>query len=242
MLKDNEKKLEQLRKLVIQDPSKIVLNIEEELYLILEIIEDKEFKFIRTSLSNYLIIRLVSTIESFFKNLIRQAVDDGAFDPSDLLLNSDIKLSLIDINEVKSDHQLTIGKLILLNYNFQRYRDIDKAMSYLLHKKDFLSLFNNEIKKHFDSARSPKHSFDWEEFQELFELRHKIVHEMADEKIKIGKLRRFIYHTAIFLAESWFIHLKCLLEDMKDSKELSIKEYKKDVEDMDKRTLQFYQE
>ena len=71
---------------------------------------------------------------------------------------------------------------------------------------------------------------DWKEFQELFDLRHSIVHNIySGTKIDIRKLKRLSAHVDFFVYESGMIMMDKVLEDMKE--DLSPKEYAKEMKE-----------
>lgn len=156
---------------------------------------------IKSSLSNYVVIRLISSIEHFFKNKVRELIDEQKLIPDGIFSNNEITISLEDFDQIKTEQKITKGRIISWATNFQSLDQIDFIMSKLLNIRGF----RNEIGKlhHILAFAGEKEGtkFELGKLHELFELRHKIVHEMytIEEKDHV-KIRQYFALVIMFFS------------------------------------------
>lgn len=118
------------------------------------------------SLSNYFIIKVISLIESYCKSKVEFLIDEQGLVYDELKLS----ISLPDLNKIKNSGEITPGKIVTSELNFQDPTVINMVFSKLLQINDFF----------FELTRKPHSDFmkDWQkEYRELLDLRNKIVHE-----------------------------------------------------------------
>lgn len=83
-----------LKQITSKDPQKIADIIEHELDQIIIDIENSKLRHpYDKSLSNYLIIRLITIIENFMKNFVIELIDVGKFNYTGLFSNDEIVLT-----------------------------------------------------------------------------------------------------------------------------------------------------
>ena len=118
-------------------------------------------------MQNYIVIRLVTIIEQFFRKIIEKRIKDGN------TKNIQIEITL-NINDFMNAPQISKERLISSNYSFQNMDAITDVMK----QYDVINPFQNE-----EISKS---------FQELFKLRHDTVHTVLSVNEEIDK-----YHTLI---------------------------------------------
>ena len=118
-------------------------------------------------MQNYIVIRLVTIIEQFFRKIVEKRIKDGK------TKNIQIEITL-NINDFMNAPQISKELLISSNYSFQNMDAITNTMK----QYDVVNPFQNE-----EISKS---------FQELFKLRHDTVHTVLSVNEEIDK-----YHTLI---------------------------------------------
>jgi len=174
----------------------------EEITEILNIIKDQKFdSIINTALSNYVIIRLVSLIETFCKNLARKMIDEYHLQPKGIFEKDEIKISILDLEEIKKNKKITVGRIVSNEINFQNPKEIDSTLSKLFEFKFFGSITERSNQKMFSITRDEiEHFFDWKDFFELFNILHDVIHEMTNAKVDYQKSNRFFANSLLFLS------------------------------------------
>jgi len=183
---------------------------------------------VENSLKNYLVIRYISSIEYFFKNFIRQAIDKFSFNYEGLLPKNEISIAISELDLLKKDESITVGSIIATQFNFQDLKILDKTISTLFDDGSFFKKFNVRVDLYKQEKEELHFEFDWKEFQNMFDLRHKIVHNMNNlEKTSLKEVYRWYQMTNFFLAESSIILMKKYSENdflsPKEQKDISKK-------------------
>lgn len=203
MVRKEKLDLEKLIQSTKIHPDKIMKKFWNEINDLLELIEEhKVKKSIESSISNYIIIRLVSTIETFSKNRVREIIDKFQIIPDDILPNNEIIMSISDLQQLKKTRKITEGTIISNKINFQNPKNIDSVFSKLMKKPSlFKEISKRSRAKEFGiRIGRTEYSFEWEDQYELFNLRHSIVHDMITPKLDFEKVRSQTYSTFLFIS------------------------------------------
>ena len=173
----------------------VVKNCAEELNSIIDGVKNSKFEDgISKSLTNYVIIRSISLIEHFCRNLTREAIDEYDFEPDEIFENNEVLVNISDLKKIKENEQLSLGRIISNHINFQDWDNIHNTFSTLLKGKDFRDRLKELGKKATGSVYGIKLELDLNVIYELFELRHNIVHKMSEKKIvNLKKLKKSDY-------------------------------------------------
>ena len=143
-----------------------------EFYRLDEILENKD-----QHIQNYIVIRLVTVIEQFFRKIVEEQIKSGNIHniPSQITLNTS------DFMHVP---QIYKERLISSSYSFQSIDAISDAMKHYNVKNPFL---DEQISKLFKA---------------LFALRHDTVHTVMPLKEDVGKYHRFIENMIMRVLEN----------------------------------------
>lgn len=157
------------------------------------------------SLSNYVIIRLVSSIEVYFRDFVREIIDEHRIEPRGIFPNDEIVISIFDLEGIKTNENITKGRIVSNAINFQNLGRIDEILSKLFDVKSFLKIIRDQDKLasytftgSFTGSTST-YDFSWKKLQEVFTLRHEIIHEMASPKLKPDDLRGYFASVLLFI-------------------------------------------
>src|SRR5690348_2346718 len=101
MAKGEKLVLKDLDKILEQDSLKIISELSSEIKPIMELVKTTKNKSLKISMINYLVIRLVSTLESYYRNLVRELIDSELFDAKGLLANDELTISLLELDSIK---------------------------------------------------------------------------------------------------------------------------------------------
>jgi hypothetical protein len=162
---------------------------------------------LRQSLVNYVVIRLVSSIENFFSNEIRRLIDCGDFDLSSLVRD------MSEFDKVCTP-VYTRGKLIGCGFNFANSDAIQDVASELL-KLDFFDTVRtlDRLDPYWHIKGTLTLEENWFNFLAMFELRTDIVHALADAKLTDIELMSLCDNTMNVLdAAAWIFHKDFLFE------------------------------
>ena len=144
-------------------PEQYIEDVFNEFYRLDSIISDgNEYQ------RNYVVTRLVTIIEQFFRIIVEDKLyDRNGKAPEPINLDPDIIDKIASIH-FKEEREITRELVMSLNYKFQSGDQIKKTM------KDYgMRVFRDGVKK--------------TDYDELFELRHKIVHTLEQPPSKIRK-------------------------------------------------------
>ena len=149
----------------------------------------------------YLITSCVSLIDYFITLKITKYIDEENINIGKLELRKKYEKMLIDYPD------MTKGQCVVVQTDFTNPYNINKIATFVLKQdKKFNDInmdFFNAVKKidwydpykyvkGFDNAEIIEAvkplTENWNNFADMFELRHKIIHEMNDDFIPIGKL------------------------------------------------------
>ena len=191
--------------------SRAIFNeIDSELESILVFLKEGKMDVkIALALTNYLIIRCVGMVEHFFRNLVRQYIDEKSFSVKGIIQNDEISISLLDLEEIKKSGIVTSGRIVAHSFNFQNLDELDSVISKLLGGKSFFSRFSEYVEKMALSdppLTNNAYQFKWQEFHELFDIRHDIVHRLKTGKtIDFETLAKFKIYVGLFCMVAEFI-------------------------------------
>ena len=205
MAKGEKLVLKDLDKILEQDSLKIISELSSEIKPIMELVKTTKNKSLKISMINYLVIRLVSTLESYYRNLVRELIDSELFDAKGLLANDELTISLLELDSIKQNSKITKGRIIVSNMNFQNLDKINDVISQILGGEKFFTRLNKDVdefekmrkirmlssssKRKRTRKRDNTKIFDWQEFRDLVENRHKIIHNMiANKKISLDEI------------------------------------------------------
>jgi hypothetical protein len=170
---------------------------------ILSILDHDENEFdsdMIKSLSNYVVIRLVSAIESFFRNRARELIDEENANVLGIYPNNEMKISINELDKIKND-KISKGRIIVSGINFQNLKEVYNVFNHLLEIKNF----EKEIKKKKGNTvkvYGDFYNFEVGRIEELLDIRHKIIHEMTDTEFNFKKLREYLANCVILFAIS----------------------------------------
>lgn len=123
-------------------------------------------------MKNYAIIRIVTNIETFVKNLVIHLIDKFERPYEKLFKESVIELPLTKIEKIISE-EITIGKIIATSFNFQNLNDINFVLSTLCEIQFLEKIKTYKIIEENNFIRN------WDNFFKIFKLRHNIVHTIS---------------------------------------------------------------
>lgn len=138
------------------------------------------------------IISLVSALEVFFKDTLKNTYDSGAFENSQLLRNIPKHFFLNDIENIIK-HGISVGELLASIFTFHSLHSINKVFSGLIGKNFFTQIneFKFEVefeeeKNHDDVKETTIRHEDYKIYQkieELYSLRPFITHDQPEKSI-----------------------------------------------------------
>jgi len=155
---------------------------EYEIRPVLELLHKKETpEIIKKSLRKFLIVSLVSTLEFYFKNMTAHYVEKNAVDLTRLFRN-ELCFKLSDLDSMLKDNLLTRGNIVISSVNFGDLNQIDSFISKLLDINFFKYLYeeNTRDKCKMMISNAPPIDIDYKKLLEAFELRHEVVHNLAE--------------------------------------------------------------
>lgn len=156
------------------------------------------------------IISLVSALEVFFKDTLKNTYDSGAFENSELLHNIPKHFYLNDIENILK-HKVSVGELLASIFTFHSLRSINKVFSGLIGKSFFKQINNFEFeiefgdneKNHDDIKRTTILHEDYKVYQrmeELYSLRPFITHDQPEKSmISEFQVQNFISTANLFV-------------------------------------------
>lgn len=138
------------------------------------------------------IISLVSALEVFFKDTLKNTYDSGAFENSQLLRDIPKHFFLNDIENIIK-YKISVGELLASIFTFHSLRSINKVFSGLIGKNFFTQInqfkFEVEFEKeenHDDVKETTLRHEDYKIYQkieELYSLRPFITHDQPEKSM-----------------------------------------------------------
>ena len=164
----------------------------QELFSIIDQKSDELDEYTYHSLSNYMVIRLVSAVEYYFQNRARELIDKNNMDVSGIFEKDEIIISLNELDEIPRGN-ITKGRIVSYAINFQNFDEVNRVFSKLLQVKNF----ENEIRKQhhtfvYSAWGKVGISFNFDKILELINIRHKIVHEMTNFQGDFQELKMYL--------------------------------------------------
>lgn len=136
-------------------------------------------EIIKKSLRKFIIISLVATFEFYFKNMARYYVDKNMVDLT-RLFKDEICFKLSDLDAMLQDNLLTRGNIVISSVNFDDLNQINTFVSKLLDINLFKYLYEENSKCKMMLKKAPPIDISYKNLLEASDLRHKVVHELAD--------------------------------------------------------------
>ena len=151
-------------------------------------LQDRDLdKSLETCIKNYIVVRLVSILEDFFKGSVSLFVDRNNL-PVSILFKGEVKIAMGVFNEMQTNkrtHSVTNGRIIANHFNFANIKEINWVFTELLeYNEKFKELnidFLRAIKKidWYDPLRIYKGSWsmakNWNNFEKMFDIRNDII-------------------------------------------------------------------
>ncbi|MDE1867720.1 MAG: hypothetical protein KGI08_08455 [Thaumarchaeota archaeon] len=178
----------------------------EQLGIITHLEKEKSADF-RRALSNYVIIRLVSSIEVYFRDFVREIIDDHKIEPRGIFPNDEVVISLFELEGIKANQNITRGRIVSNAINFQNLERIDEVFSKLFNVKSFLQIIraNDKLASYtfpHGASTYPTYLFSWKKLNEIFKLRNEIIHKMINPNLEPSDLRDYFATVLLFITLS----------------------------------------
>jgi hypothetical protein len=180
----------------------------------------------RTELTNYVIIRLVSIMEDFFRALIKRAFDELDL-PLSVIIKGNISIRVGLSDEIFSNKNIGTpkkGQILANEFNFAKYEDINKVFTEILNsnlKFKVLGMkFFSAIKKLgwydplqiFEVARPMQEN--WDNFKNIFFPRNEIVHHMVDANLSIDEILSLCDNTLNMMDAASYITMLTQMDEI----------------------------
>jgi hypothetical protein len=163
---------------------------ENEISPILQLLHGKETpEIIKKSFKRFLIISLVSAFEFYFKNMAAYYVDKNSVDLTRLFKN-ELCFKLSDLDSMLKGNLLTRGNIVNSSVNFDDLNQINSFVSKLLNINFFKYLYeeNSRDKCKMMIRNAPPIDINYKNLLEAFELRHEVVHELAEVSYSYSRI------------------------------------------------------
>lgn len=171
-LKIDEKKMKKFYQISQDDFEN---KMKEELNPIFAVLKSKKLdKKLERHLKNYLIIRVVTIAENYFGNKARDIIDKYDVNVTNLVTVSSIK----DLDSLIENTHRTKGEIIASNFSFQNELQIDYVFTQLLGFRFFEAVENMMSIFSIMPELENVMVFNWDKLYDIFELRHKIIHNL----------------------------------------------------------------
>ena len=175
-----------------------------EITAILDGVKDNKFdSAINTALTDYVIIHLVSVVETFCKNLARKIIDEFNLPPKGIFEKDEIRISIFDLKEIKNNQKITVGRIVSREINFQNPDEINDVFSKLFGFDFFEKITQLSKDTSFSVSieqNGEEYGFEWKDFHALFRTRHDLIHEMVNVKPGYEKASLFFANVLLFLS------------------------------------------
>jgi len=197
-VKFNSKKIERFSEYF---PDELAYEIiEMELVSVISTFRNEKHEAHKTALRNYMIIRSVTLLEVYLQNLTKILIDDYDIPFNKLFEGKNLSVPLSKLNEITNS---TKGKIVANILSFQSSASINENLSKLL-GLNFKEKF--ESFGFFDDNKKWQKALDWNDFFELFEERHKLIHTLhSTKKYKLFDLRKIVIKCRSFTMLTNFI-------------------------------------
>lgn len=160
---------------------KIEKTVQDELLPVTKELASGSNSEIEEMLMNYVVMRSVTIIETYFADIVAHVIDKNIGTPSQLFDSGELIDFNLEIQTMRSGE--TEGKIAASMFNFQNSRELDSVMSNILTYSFF-----DEIKK-FWRTHLMRHAWDaqartiedlmlrdWDKYMKLFKIRNEITH------------------------------------------------------------------
>lgn len=138
-------------------------------------------------LKNYLVINMVSTVETVLWNLAVYNIDKHNPDVS-RVLKGDITIPVEALEKIAKG-RVTKGKIVAANFNFANPHDMDEFFTNLLKLRFFETIKVMDKEDPFNwIERARSLDVNWDNFIEMFELRNRVVHDREMVKLSPSQL------------------------------------------------------
>jgi hypothetical protein len=169
-------------------------------------------------MKNLVIIRLISTVEYHLKGVIAYLIDELEIKAQRILVDDwfiPIRPDVLDNIHAEQFSKGNILTVFLDRVNPSRIRDTMSNVNSV----DFFPWYA-EIKSIF--KKDSKHEKIWNHFNEIYQLRNDIIHNLHEPEITIGQLQKEIKAFGNFPIECYFYTLLNLgiFEDKLESQEI----------------------
>jgi len=202
--------------------------IDNEIDPIIDLLNTKKVKF-KTSLEDYVVVRLVAYFEIQMKDFAIWLIDKGI--PVDVtkLVQNELRIPITDLDNIR-DKNFTRGGIIATNFNFQNLADVNYIFSriFKLNLIETLKDYTNWPNSPFTQKSDIKKIADnWESFEKMFEERNKIVHtEYFPRKKKSPKYLEMLRVVTVLFCFCTFTILLLIREsENKKSKNTEVKKF-----------------
>lgn len=159
----------------------------------------------KTELTNYLILRIITHVENTIKKLVADLIDNFDANTDGLFQTPEVSISLSKLDSLKQN--ITKGRIVSTNFNFQDPKIIQFVLSNLL-GVNFFETLKKAIAEGVPPFNDPKFSGDgkkllenWDFLLSVFEKRNMIAHSIITkinyDKDEFGKA---FNHVFAFLA------------------------------------------
>lgn len=185
------------------------------------VLENTKDSGIRNEARKNYIVNIVTALELFCVESIIQRKGKWNNEGATLLLNDKEKVSLIELIEIIKIGKVLKEDLIIKYYSFQNAQIVNKVFSNLIGEikgsdkqpQFFINLISMNINdSDFGGKTIDKKMPDWyENFNRLFETRHKIIHEDLSTPIKKSELLKMLDSADLF-AWACFIKFELLMD------------------------------
>jgi hypothetical protein len=183
-------------------------------------------EFQRIELTNFVIIRLVSIMEDFFKALIRRTFDEYDL-PLSLVFKGIVTIRVGLSDEIFSNKNIGTarkGQIVANEFNFANYEEVNTKFTELLNSnqkfKELGRDFFYAIKKLdwydplriFDGARPMQEN--WDNFERIFSERNEIVHQMVDANLSLDDIISLCDNTLNMMDAASYITMLSEMDDI----------------------------
>ncbi len=162
-------------------------------FLLLDLVENsKTHKDLKLEARKNFIINCVTALEVFLKDMLVGLLENVDLPKLNELLNE--KITLWEAYKLFYRNKVSAGELIAIKYSLQNLEQINLIFSKLIEKKFLTEIGSFDVKDERGRTKFvlDKKYPDWKErLAELFELRHRFVHQISfNDKLGLERLRK----------------------------------------------------